>query len=106
MAVWTEELNTSFNFPNINIYNKLRDGELRSYEIRPQDGYVMYNINHNFTEPDPETGEEVPVTYYYVSSTVPLNFDFNSFPWRAVLRSSVEEDYIFGGGGNNDHEIM
>jgi hypothetical protein len=105
-AVYTEELNTSVNFPNISIYNRLRDGVLAGYKALPNEGYVMYDRNANDTEFNPETGEEMPVTYYRTIALLPLNANFDNFPYVAVLRSEVDENYIFGGGDNNDHEIM
>ena len=104
---YTEELNTNYNFPNISIYNTLKDGMLSSYKVVPNDGYVMYNTTENNTELDPETGEEISVIYYRTIAMLPKTFNFNNFPYVAVLRSEVDENYIFGGGNNdNNHEIM
>lgn len=103
---YTEVLNTNFNFPNINIFNVVdEEGTLNSYTVRPYEGYVMYNTNRNDTEYDEETGEDIPVTYYYTVAGYPKTSTFANFPWVAVLRSSVDENYIFG-VGDNDHEIM
>lgn len=105
MAVYTEEIATEFNFPNITISRVLADGVLASYRARTNPGYVMYNPNANDTELDPETMEERPVTYYYVIKGLPKTYNFANFPWVAVPRDSVDENYIFG-GVNNDHEVM
>ena len=110
MATYTREVATEFNFPNITIYRVLADGVLSSYEAIPDEGYVMYNTAANNTETqiNPETGleEEVPVTYYYTYRGFPKTKNFANFTWVAVPRSSVDENYIFGGGDNNDHEVM
>lgn len=106
MAVYREELNTNYNFPNIYVYNRYRDDVLTGYKVYPHDGYVMYRTNANDTELNPETGEEVPVRYYYTQAGLSLNHNFDNFYWVAVPRSEVDENYIFGVGGNNDHEIM
>lgn len=106
MAVYTRELNTNFNYPNINIFNILKDGELNGYEARPYDGYVMYDSTANDTEINPDTMEEIPVTYYYTLAGFPKTYNFNNFSWVAVPRSEVDENYIFGGGNKPDHEIM
>lgn len=106
MAVWTKELNTNYNFPHIDIYNRLCDGVLSGYQAISHDGYVMYDTTANNTETDPETMEEIPVTYYYTLRGFPKTFNFNNFTWVAVPRDSVDENYIFGGGDNNDHEVM
>lgn len=105
MAVYTKELNTTFNYPHINIYNIYRDGVLSGYEAITEDGYVMYDTTDNIFEPDPETGFEVPVTYYYTLAGFPSMYNFDNFSWVAVPRDSVDENYIFG-VGDNDHEVM
>lgn len=114
MAVYTYELSTEHNYPGISVYKKLEDGVHYAWEIRANDGYVFYDTTENNMEPvfdpetgdmvfDPETGEPVmrPVTYYYTIASLPLRFNFANFPWVAVPRDSVDENYIFGVG--NDH---
>ena len=108
MAVYTEELNTNYNFPNIDIFNWLKDGVVIGYRARPQTGYVMYDTTDQTYElqTDPETGDfvldemgnpiEIPVIYYYTMAGFPLAYNFNNFTWVAVLRSTVDENYIFG----------
>ena len=106
MAVYTYELSTEHNFPGISVYRVLRDGVLNSWEVRANEGYVFYNVNANDVEWNEDLQEEVPVTYYYTIKSLPLRFNFANFPWVAVPRDSVDENYIFGGGENNDHEVM
>lgn len=111
MATYKEVLNTNYNFENINIFNVVNEetGTLMNYNVRPYDGYVMYDVNANDTEyiENPETGdmEEIPVVYYRLLVGLPKTYNFNNFHWAAVLRSTVDENYIFGGGGDNNHEI-
>lgn len=104
MAVWTEELNTNYNFPHIDIFNRYKDGVLANYRATPQGGYVMYDRTANDVELDPDTMEEIPVIYYRTTAYLPLNANFDNFIYVAVLRSEVDENYIFGGG--NDNEVM
>lgn len=104
MATYTEEIATEFNFPNITIYQVLADGVLAFYRARTNEGYVMYDPNANDMELDPDTNEEVPVTYYYTIKVIPKTYNFANFPWVAVPRDSVDENYIFG--VDNDHEVM
>ena len=116
MAEYTKELATEFNFPHIDVYKQYCDGEHYGYEVRVQEGYVYYDTTANDTELqfDPETGEpmfddetglpiEVSVTYYYTMSYLPKNYNFANFPWVAVPRDSVNENYIHG---DNNHEAM
>lgn len=109
MAVYTQELSNAYSFPNILLYAKLKDGVQYAWQLYPAEGYVMYDTTDETFElqPDPETGEdiEVPVTYYYTDVSLPLQYDFANFPWVAVLRSSVDENYIFG-LPENEHEII
>lgn len=104
MGNWTYEIATEYTFPNITVYKALRDGVLTGYRINANEGYVMYDTRRNDVGYDPITMEEIPVTYYYTVSEVPLAFDFVNFPWVAVPRDSVDENYIFG-LPDNEHEI-
>ena len=106
MATYTYELATEFNFPNLSVYKKLKDGVHYAWEVRANEGYVMYDPNRNDVEIDPDTDEEIPVTYYYRIKSLPFNFNFANFPWLAVPEDSVDENYIFGGGNEPEHEIM
>lgn len=98
MSVWTESINTNYNYPNIDIVNIYKDGVLSRFEVRPHANYVVYDTTENFTELDPETYEEVPVTYYSRVVGLPLTYNFANFPYVAVLESEVDPNYIFGGG--------
>ena len=105
MAEYTRVLNTSFNFPNIDIFNILKDGVKTRFEAVPHEGYVMYDTNDEMTEPkidtetgdfvkDPETGDviEVPVTHYYTLAGFPLNYNFDNFSWKAVNANADSEE--------------
>ena len=118
MANYTEELNTTFNFPHIDIFNRLKDGVITGYQARTQEGYVMYDTTATDTEPqiDPETGDyfldpetgipiEFPTIYYYRLRGFPASYNFNNFSMVAVPEDSVAADHIFGVGDNN-HEVM
>lgn len=105
MAVYTYELSTEHIFPGISVYKILKDGVLNGWEVRANEGYVFYNVNANDTEWSEDLQEEVPVTYYYTIKVLPLRFNFANFPWVAVPRDSVDENYIFG-VGDNEHEVM
>lgn len=97
-------LNTNFNFTNINIYNRISNGVHTGYQAIPYDGYVMYDTTDEYTDTviDEETGMpiEIPVIHYFTLAGFPLNYNFDNFSWVAVLRSEVNENYIFGGGNN------
>ena len=106
MAVYTYELATDYNFSHINLYRRYKDGVFNGWKAETEEGYVMYDSTANDTEFDPITMEERPVTYYYVGTTLPKNYNIDNFPYIAVPRDSVDENYIFGVGDNNDHEVM
>lgn len=87
------------------------EGVLRAYYIRPVDGYVLHSNTLDEIVVDPETLEETgEVILGYTAGTVSVgyNYDFaaNSREIYAVLRSSVDENYIFGGGDEPEHEVM
>lgn len=107
MAVYTYEVATEFDFPNLTIERKLRDGVQIAWRLTANDGYVFYDTTANDTVFDPDTMEEIPIIYYYRVRSLSLNRDFTNFPFVAVPENSVPADQIFGGGGgNNDHEVM
>lgn len=107
---YTFEIATNLNFPNLTIYRRLRDGEHVGYRLNANEGFVFYDSTEESIElkMDEETGElvEVPVTYYYTLAYLTRNYNFDNFPYIAVPRDSVDENYIFGGGNDNNHEIM
>lgn len=97
---------TDYNFPNITIEATYLNGRHTGYRLTANEGYVIYDTTANDTEIDPDTMEEIPVIYYYTISILPLSYPFDNFPWVAVPRTDVDENYIFGGGNNTDHEVM
>jgi hypothetical protein len=84
---------------------------LTAYRISPCDGYVLHEISLDTPVYDEETGEETgEIILGYTTATISAgyNYDFEANPRQiyAVLESSVPADQIFGGGNNNDHEVM
>lgn len=96
---------STYNFPNLTIEKGMVDGIVRLYRLTANEGYVFYDTTANDTETDPETMEERPVIYYRTVASLPANYNFANFPYIAVPRDSVDENYIFGAGDNN-HEVM
>lgn len=108
MAAYTETLDTSFNYPHIDVYKRFYDGVHSSYKIYPHEGYVMYSQSTDviiLPEINPETGEPITEIYYCRMANLSLRYNFDEFDYIAVLESEVPADHIFG-GGNNDHEVM
>lgn len=98
---------TEHVYPNLTVLQILCDGQPDGWRIVPNEGYVMYDVNGEYYETDPETMEEVQVMYYYTSWDLPRNYNFANFHWAAKLRSEVDENYIFGlPNPGNDHEVM
>ena len=95
MATYTFELATEFNFPNISIYRRFRDGEQIGWRVNANEGYVFYDILANDTELDPETLGKKSVTYYYQVAFHTRNYDFSKFHYKAVLKNSVDKNYCF-----------
>ena len=104
--------------PNTTMRKAVFNGVERSYEITPISGYVLHGKTRDWTDTDPETGEETFYRGYSRSSaTVGINYDFNNtteiegytaYGFLEIFarpESEVPENQIFG-GGNNDHEVM
>lgn len=95
--------------PNTTMFMRLRDGVPTTYSISPVDGYVLHDNMGCWTEIDEMTGDEtVKHAFYCGSCTCPVSYDFVANPreFYAVPGNTVPENQIFGGGGNNGHEIM
>lgn len=87
-------LNTDYNFPNINIYNRISNGTHTGYQAIPKTGYVMYDTSDNpQKEFNPETGEYFDTIQYCDLAGFPLHYNFDNFSWVAVPTSEVK-DYI------------
>ena len=96
MPTFTYEISTEHNiYPNITVCDRLRDGELIGWRITANEGYVYYDTNANTTETNPDTEEEIPVTYYFKTRYLPLNCEWDSFSLVAVPSADVDKKYIF-----------
>jgi hypothetical protein len=107
MAEFVHEIDNERNiYPNMTVYKRYLNDEFSGWAIIANDGYVIYDTTANNTELNPETMEEVPVIYYYTATYKNPRYNWDNFHYVAVLRSTVDENYIFGGGNNNNSEIM
>ena len=103
MAEFVYEIDAERNiYPNITVEKKYYEGVFSGWRITANEGYVFYDTTANDTELDPDTMEETPVTYYYTLAYKNKNYNWNNFHYVAVLRSSVDENYIFGTGNNHE----
>ena len=104
MSEYTYIPDTEHVYPNLTIKKVLHDGALTFYDLRANDGYVMYRTDANDMEMD-EYGEWHPVIYYCTNAILPprINFD-TQFTWLAVPRSTVDENMIFD--ISDKHETM
>lgn len=102
---YERELNTDYSFPNINIYNRISNGEHTGYQAIPYNDYVMYDKTENYTKPKldengnvmlDENGNiiEVPVKQYCTLAGFPLNFNFDNFPYVAILKTEADGEII------------
>lgn len=94
----------NITLPNITVEEVLQDDVLIGHRLTANEGYVIYDTNANDVDYDPETLEPIPVILYFRQATIPVRVPVENWGWVAVLESTVDENYIFG-GGDNDHEI-
>lgn len=91
---------------NITVTEKLNNGVLVAYDIRANEGYVLHDNMLDYEDAD----GNIVLGYKGDSRSVPKSYDFTANPreFYAVLESEVPdpENQIFGGGNNNDHEVM
>lgn len=110
MAYTYEEMIPS-PLENITVEKAFYNDVHRSYRLRPNEGYVMHDKLCDVTVIDEETliptGEILP-GYIWSYASVGANYDFVTNPreFYAALETDVPENQIFGGGNNNDHEVM
>jgi hypothetical protein len=89
MAAWTHEEAKEFNFPNITIYKRSKDGIQTGWRMNANEGYSFYDTTANDVETNPETMEIIPVTYYYKVRYLSLDRDFSQFPFVAIPDSEI-----------------
>lgn len=88
-----------------------------AYYITPIEGYVIHDKARDFQAVDPDTfdplfdenGDPIMVQgFTTATASCGLNYDFEANPREFFTKpeNEVPADQIFGGGGNNDHEIM
>jgi hypothetical protein len=107
MATYTYPIDEERNiYPNITVRQRLRDGVLTGWQVTANEGYVIYDPTEFFLEFDPETMEDISVNHYFTEVLFPAMFNWDNFHYVAVLRSTVDENYIFGGSNDNNHEVM
>lgn len=91
-------------YPNMTVEEKYLNGEFAGWRITANEGYVFYDTTAQNYETD-ENGNDVPVIYYYTLASKNKRYNWDNFHYVAVPRDSVDENYIFGVGGNN-HETI
>ena len=112
--------------PNTTMQKWIMDGVHKAYRIKPIVGYVLHANNLDEQLFDENTMESIGVKFGYSPSgvyvTCGANYDFTAHTvidengntytaygnrdFFAVPENTVPEDQIFGGGSNNDHEVM
>ena len=101
--VITYEISTEHVYQNLTVYSMLNNGVIIGWRINANKDYVFYDTNANDTEPDPETGDEIPVTHYYTVAYKTATFNWDTFSLVTVPRDGVDKNYIHDGGGDNDY---
>lgn len=106
--------------PNTTMQKFVNDSNVELfYQITPVSGYVLHNSSRDWEDENFETGETIFYRGYSRSySTVGINYDFDNtteidgytaYGAKEIFarpESEVPDNQIFGGGGNNDHEVM
>lgn len=86
---------------NATVKKLLLDGVHKTYNISPNEGYVLHDKNYDLPVLDEEGGEtgEFILGYRTNTASCPATYDFTENPreFYAVLASTVPADQIFGG---------
>lgn len=121
-SITREEIATLI--PNTTMKKVYFDGTLRTFEIKPNDGYVLHDSGYDINIYDEETGEptgEILLGYRPSMASCGYNYDFTaveiqtddgqtataygSRKFFAKLISEVPENQIFG-VTESEHEII
>lgn len=123
MAVYTYEDIIPTIIPNTIMQKIYGDGIHVRYTVKAINGYVLHDTNRDYEEPD-ETGEILtpkrgyttaratcPATYTFTQSQVTIDDGtvmtaYGEREFFAIPENNVPADQVFGGGNNNNHEIM
>lgn len=100
------EIATDIVRENITVERKYIDGVLKGYRLTANEGYVLHSPSLDVEVEDPMTGETRIEQYYYRQWNLTAVRPISTWDWHAVPESDVPADMIFGGGNNNDHEVM
>ena len=93
---------------NTTMQEKLRDGVLYMYALKAETGYVLHDKAGDWDDMDENGNITMKLAFYRGECTCLATYDFVANPreFYAVVEDSVPTDQIFGGVGNNDHEVM
>ena len=106
------ELVTPTLIANTTMYKYINsNGVFSNYRITPNEGYVLHDQKRDWYTEFDEFGEPIgtpTLGFTRGTASCEATYDFTANPreFYAVLETNVPADQIFGGGGNNDHEIM
>lgn len=128
--ITTEPMETTL-IPNTTMNKKYVDGIFKVYEIIPNSGYVLHDrqndIFDNYDDDGNGIGEPAVMLFGLGGCTVRYDYDFTTItagtitdidgneiavnkvgPYElfAIPQSLIPADQIYGGGDNNDHEVM
>lgn len=109
--------------PNTIMQKKLGDGIHRTYTIKAIDGYVLHDKTRDYEYINPDTDEWIPKRGYttamstcqaaYAFTPTEITIDdgtvvtaYGAREYFAIPENDVPADQVFGGGNNNNHEIM
>lgn len=106
------ELVTPTLIANTTMYKYINSNGVHSnYRITPNEGYVLHDQKRDWYEEFDDEGNPIgtPILgFTRGTASCEANYDFIANPreFYAVLATTVPADQIFGGGDNNNHEVM
>lgn len=81
----TYQISTEHNiYPNMTVYDRIKDGVSAGWKIEPNKGYKLYNKNNESKVIDPITLEEKTEITYLSSVMLPSRFNWVNFDYEAV----------------------
>ena len=72
------------NYPNMTVYDRIKDGTVAGWKVEPNEGYKLYNKDEDSKVIDPITMEERTEITYLSTVMLPSRFNWYNFEYDTV----------------------
>ena len=72
-------------YPNMTVYDRIKDGVHMGWKVEPNEGYKLYDKNEDSKVINPITMEEETVITYLSTVMLPGRFNWDNFAYEAII---------------------